>query len=69
MALNTHVEELHASPFFVRAMAELRARDKVEPGWYRNFGMAPRDAEDAVEDGISFEELCAQMKGLDEGIR
>lgn len=55
-SLNAHVAELLASPIFVRAMAELRARDMVKPGWDLTFAPPPRQADD-VEDDISFESL------------
>jgi len=59
--LNLHVTELQASPIFVRAMAELRARDMVRPGWDRSIAVPPRKDDD-VEDGISFEDLLALEK-------
>ena len=59
--LNTHVSELQASPIFVRAMAELRARDMVKPGWDRTFAPPPRKDDD-VEDDISFEDLLRLEK-------
>jgi hypothetical protein len=59
--LNKHVGELQVTPCFVRAMAELRARDMVQPGWDRSFAPAPRK-EDDVADDISFEALLLLEK-------
>ena len=59
--LNAHVAELHSSPVFIRAMAELRARDMVKPGWDKAFSPAPREETD-VDDDISFEALLALEK-------
>ena len=63
--LNIHVRELHNTPTWVRAMAELRARDMVKPAWEKSFKPAPRTDEgfDAgVDDGMSFEALLALEK-------
>ena len=35
--MSAHVVELQASPIFIRAMAEIRARDMVCPGWDRSW--------------------------------
>ena len=35
--MSAHVTELQASPIFIRAMAETRARDMVCPGWDRSW--------------------------------
>ena len=59
-----HIVELQASPVYVRAMAELRARDMVRPGWDRSITPAPRQATD-VDDDISFEALLQLEKALD----
>mmetsp|Transcript_20773 Transcript_20773/g.42524 ORF Transcript_20773/g.42524 Transcript_20773/m.42524 type:complete len:266 (-) Transcript_20773:23-820(-) len=63
--LNIHVRQLHATPTWVRAMAELRARDMVKPAWEKSFAPAPRTAEDldaGVADDMTFEALLALEK-------
>lgn len=60
-SLNKKVGELQACPIFVRAMAELKARDMVQPGWDRTFAPAPKQDDD-VEDNISFESLLRLEK-------
>jgi hypothetical protein len=59
--LNTHVSELQASPAWVHAMAELRARDMVNPLWESTFAPAPR-TDDDVADDITFEQLLELEK-------
>jgi len=61
--LNSYLSELQRAPQFVQAMAELRARDMVQPCWDQSFSPAERgDDEDYIEDDLSFEELLKVEK-------
>lgn len=62
--LNEYLSEFQASPYFVQGVAELMARDLVQPGWdsTESFNVTRSDDDDQIADDMSFEELLALEK-------